>query len=153
MSESRWVTIPSWLFGPLRPFLYNPSVYSCHFFLISSASVRSLQFLSFIVPILAWNIPFISPNFLRQSLVFSILLFSSISLHCSFKKTLFLLAILWSSAFSWAYLTFSPFPLASLLSSTLCKAFSDNHFCLLAFLFLWDAFGYCFLYNVMNLHP
>ena len=34
----------------LRPFLYS-SVYSCHLFLISSASVRSIQFLSFIVPI------------------------------------------------------------------------------------------------------
>ena len=33
------------------------SVYSFHLFLISSASVRSLQFLSFIVPIFAWNFP------------------------------------------------------------------------------------------------
>ena len=30
-------------------------VYSCHLFLIFSASVRSIPFLSFIVPIFAWN--------------------------------------------------------------------------------------------------
>ena len=47
MSDSRWVTTPLWLSGSLRPFLYSCSVYSCHFFLISSASVRSLPFLSF----------------------------------------------------------------------------------------------------------
>ena len=48
MSGSRWMTTPSWLFRSLRPFLYT-SVYSCHFFLMSSASVRSLPFLSFCV--------------------------------------------------------------------------------------------------------
>ncbi|KAB0359049.1 hypothetical protein FD754_003205 [Muntiacus muntjak] len=42
---------PSWLSGPLRCFLYSSSVYSCHLFLISSASVRSIPFLFFIVPI------------------------------------------------------------------------------------------------------
>ena len=56
MSGSRWMT-PSWLSRSLRPFLYNSSVCSCHLFLISSASVRSLLFLSFIVPIFAWNVP------------------------------------------------------------------------------------------------
>ena len=47
MSISRWVTTPSWLPGSLRPFLYSYSVYSCHLFLTSSASVRSFLFLSF----------------------------------------------------------------------------------------------------------
>ena len=32
----------------MKIFLYSSSVYSCHLFLISSASVRSIQFLSFI---------------------------------------------------------------------------------------------------------
>ena len=77
MSSSRWVTTPSWLSSSLRPFFYS-SVYSCHLFLITSASVRSIPFLSFIVPILAWNVPLISPIFLKRTLVFSILLFSSI---------------------------------------------------------------------------
>ena len=86
------------------------------------------------VPILAWNSPLMSSVLLEISIVFPTLLSSSISLHCSFKKTfLSLLAILWRSAFSWVYLTFFSFPLASLLSSTVRKAFSDNHFASLHF--------------------
>ena len=44
---------------------------------MSSASLRSLLLLSFILPIFAWNVPLISPVFLKRSLVFPILLFSS----------------------------------------------------------------------------
>ena len=40
MSGSRWVITPSWLSGLWRYFLYSYSVYSCHLFLISPASVR-----------------------------------------------------------------------------------------------------------------
>ena len=59
---------------------------------------------------------------------FPIVLLSSISLHCSFKKAfLSLLAILWNSAFSWVYLSLSPLPLASLLSSVICKASLGFH--------------------------
>ena len=94
MSSSRWVTTPSWLSGSLRPFLYSFSVYFYHLFLISSASVKSIPFLSFIVPVLAWNDPWVSLIFLKRSLVFPILLFSSVSLHCSLKTFLTLLAIL-----------------------------------------------------------
>ena len=67
----------------VKIFLYSSSVYSCHLFLISSASVRSIPFLSVIKPIFAWNVPLISLIFLKRSLVFPILLFSSISLHWS----------------------------------------------------------------------
>ena len=88
-----------------------------YLFLISSVSVRSIPFLSFIVSFFAWNVPLVSPVFSKRSLVFPILLFSSISLHCSFKKTfLSFLAILWNSRFSWLYL---PFPLAFCFSSFL----------------------------------
>ena len=45
------------------------------FFLISSVSVRSIQFLSFIVPFFAWNVPLVSLIFLKRSVVFPILLF------------------------------------------------------------------------------
>ena len=86
MSDSRSVTTPLWLFGSLRPFLYS-SVYSCHFFLTSSAFARSLQFLSFIVPIFAWNIPLISSTFLKRSLIFPILLCSTIYFHFSLKNS------------------------------------------------------------------
>ena len=91
----------------------------CHLFLISSASVRSLQFLSFIEPIFAWNVPLVS-YFLERSLVFPILLFSSISLHWSLRKAFLpLSAILWNSAFKWVYCSFFPLPLASFFSPKL----------------------------------
>ena len=81
MSGSRWVIPPSWLSGSWRSFLYSSSVYSCHLFFISSASVRSIPFLSFIVPIFAWNALLVSLVFLKRSLVLPFLVFSSISLH------------------------------------------------------------------------
>jgi len=81
MSGSTWMITPLWLSGSWRSFLYSSSVYSCHLFLISSASVRSIPLLSFIVPIFAWNVPLVSLIFLKRSLVFPILLLSSISLH------------------------------------------------------------------------
>ena len=106
MSGSRWVITPSSLSGSWTSFLYSSSVYSCHLFLISSASVRSIPFLSFIKPIFAWNVPLVSLIFLKRSLVFPILLFSFISLHWSLRRTfLSLLAILWNSAFKWEYLS------------------------------------------------
>ena len=61
-------------------FFYSSSVYSCHLCLISSL-VSVIPFLSFIVPIFAWNVPLVSLIFLKRSLVFPILLFSSIYLH------------------------------------------------------------------------
>ena len=116
MSSSRWVVTPLWFSGSWRSFLYSSPLYSCHL-LISSASVRSVWFLSFIVPIFPWNIPLVSLVLLKWSLVFSILLFSSIFLHWSLRKPfLFLLAILWNSAFKWVYISCSPLPLAFLIS-------------------------------------
>ena len=115
----------------MKIFFYSSSVYSCHL-LISSASVRSILFLSFIVPVFAWNVPW-----LKQSLVFAILLFSSISLHCSRKKAfLSLLAVLWNTAFRWLCLSFPPLPFVSLLFSAIYHASSDNHFAFLHFFFL-----------------
>ena len=51
-------------------FLYSSSVYSCHLFLISSASVSSVPFLSFIVLIFAWNVPLVSLIFLKEEISF-----------------------------------------------------------------------------------
>ena len=79
-------------------------MFYCHF-LISSAYVRSILFLDFFVLIFAWNVPpslheMVSLIFLKRSLVFPILLFSSISLHRSLRRAfLSLLAIPWISAF------------------------------------------------------
>ena len=53
----------------------------------------------------AWNVPLVSLIFLKRSLVFHILLFSSISLHWSLRKAfLFLLAILWKSMMGISFL-------------------------------------------------
>ena len=76
------------------------------------------------------NVSLVSLIFLKRSLVFPILLFSSVSLHCSLKSFLPLFAIFWNSAFRWIYLSFSPLPLASLLSSAICKALLRQLFCL-----------------------
>ena len=117
MYGSRWVITPSWLSGSWRSFLCCSSVYSCHLILISSASVSFIPSLSFIVSIFTWYVPLVSLIFLKRSLVFLILLFSSISLHRSLRRAfLSLHAILWNSAFKWVYLSFSPLPFTSLLS-------------------------------------
>ena len=128
MSGSRWVITPSCYLGHEDCFFYS-SVCCCHPFLISSASVRFIPLLSFIVPIFAWNIHLVSLIFLKRSLVFPILLFSSVYLHWSLRKAfLSLHALLWNSAFKWVYLSFSPLPFASLLFPAICKVSSDNHF-------------------------
>ena len=54
--------------------------------LISSASVRSIPFLSFTESLFARNIPLVSLIFMKRSLVFLILLFSSISLQWTLRK-------------------------------------------------------------------
>ena len=136
MFGSRWVITLSWLSGSWRSFLHSSFVYSWHF-LIYSAYVRTIQFLSFIEPIFSWNVPLAFLIFLKRPLVFPILLFSSISLHCSLRKAfLSLPAILWNSAFKWVYLSFSPLPFTSLLCSAIFQASSDKHFAFLHFFFL-----------------
>ena len=75
----------------------------------------------------AWNIPLVSLIFLKRSLVFHILLFSSISLHWSLRKALFsLLDIIQNSAFKEVYLSFSPLPFTARFYSTISKASSDK---------------------------
>ena len=55
-------------------------------------------------------------------------------------------------AVKWVYLSFSPFPFASLLFSPICKASSDNYFAICISV-LGDDLDPCLLYNVMNLCP
>ena len=116
------MTTLSWLSGSLRNCLHSYSVYSSHLSLLSSASVRSLPFLSFIVLMFAGNIPFVSLIFLKRYQAFPILFISSISLPCLLKKAfLFLLDILWNSAFRRVYLSLSPLPFTSILFSDIFK--------------------------------
>ena len=65
MVGSRWVITTSWLSVSLRSFLYS-SVYSYHLFLVSSASVKSITFLSFIVPIFCMKCSLGICNFLEE---------------------------------------------------------------------------------------
>ena len=79
------------------------------------------------MPIFAWNVPSVSLIFLKRSLVFLILFFPSISLHWSLRKTfLSLLGILWNSAFKWVYLSFSPLPFTSFLSTAISQATGEG---------------------------
>ena len=75
-------------------------------------------------------------SYFHESLVFPILLFSSIPLNCSLRKTfLSPLAIVWNSAFKWVHLFFSLLSFTSLLFSAICKTSSDNHLAFLHFFF------------------
>ena len=94
LTSHSWMSGSVWLSGLWRSFLHSSSVYSCHLFLIPSASVRSIPFLSFIVSIFAWNAPLLDLVHLNRSLVFPILLFSSNSLHWSLRKTFLSLSLL-----------------------------------------------------------
>ena len=128
ISGSRWVITPSDYLGHENQ---SSSVYFHHLFLISSASVRSIPFVSFIEPIFVWNVPRVSLVFLKRSLDFPILLLSS--LHLSRRKAfLSLLPILWNSAFRWLYLSFSPLPFSSFFSQLFVRPPQTNilPFCL-----------------------
>ena len=137
-SGSGWVITTSWLSGSWRPFLYSSSTYSCHLFLIFSASVRSLQFLLLYWAHLCIKCSLGISNFLEKvsSLSHSIIFFS-ISLHWSLRKAfLSLLAIPWTSAFRYLYLSFSPLLFSSLLFTAICKASPDSHFAFLCYFVL-----------------
>ena len=109
-------------------------MYSCLHFLISSASVMSLPFLSFIVPILAWNVNLDISDFPEEIFSLSHSIVFLYFFYCSFKEAfLSLFVVLWNSAFNWICLSLSPLPFASLLSSAICKASSDNLFVFLPF--------------------
>ena len=131
MSGSRWVITPSWLSGSWRSYLYGSSVYSCHLSFISSASVRSRPFLSFIEPIFGIS------NFLEE---ISSLSHSIVSLYffALITEEGFLISpcYSWNSAFKWVYLSSSPLLLTFLLFTAIYKASSDNHFACLHLFFL-----------------
>ena len=138
MSGSRWVIPPLWLYGSWRSYLFS-SVCYCHLFLISFASVRFILFMSFIVPIFAWNVPGIS-NFLDaiSSLSHSIVFFYFFWL---FPEEGFLISLCCSLDLciqKGIYFIFS-FAFASLLFSAICKASWVNHFAFLHFFLLITA--------------
>ena len=110
-------------------------MYSCHLFLISTASVGSILFLSFIVPIFAWIVPLVSLIFLQWSLVFPFLFFHLFLCIDHWGKLSYLfccsleLCIQMGISFSFS------FAFHALLFSAIGKASSDNHFAFLHFFF------------------
>ena len=153
MSGSSWVIKSSWLSRSLRSFLYSYFVCSCYLYLISSASLRWIHILSFIVPIFAWNVPLVSLIFLTGSLVFPILLFPSIFCIVHLGRLSCLSLLFFGTLISNGYIF--PFLLCILLlffsqlfvrppQTTIlpsCISFSQN------------GFGHHLLYDVTNLHP
>ena len=132
MSDSTWVITPWWLSGSWRSFLYSSSVYSCHLFLISSTSVRSIPFLSFIEPIFAWNVPLVFLIFLKRSVVFPILLFSSICLPDLCGRLSYLSLLFFGTLHSNGNIFFS-FAFRFSSFTAICKPSSDSHFAVLHF--------------------
>ena len=115
----------------MKIFLYSSSVYSCHLFLMSSASVRSLPFLYFIEPIFARNVPLVSLIFLKRSC-----LCHSIVFLCFFvliTEEGFLISPCYSLELCIQMVISFLF---SFLFSAICKASLDNHFAFLHFSFL-----------------
>ena len=104
MLSQRSVRLSSFLFILFSVFCFATlisTILSSRLLISSSASVILLLIPSSVL-------------FLKRSLVFPILLFSSISLHWLLRKAfLSRLAILWSSAFRCLYLSFSPVLFAS----------------------------------------
>ena len=152
ISGSRSVITPSWLSGSWRSCLYSSSVHSCYLFLISSASVRYLTFLSFIVPIFGWSIPVVSPIFLKRSIFFTTYYFHLILALFTYED--FLISPCYSLEICISLSISFPFLFAVHLSSFL-SCFQDllrQPLCLLTFVFLGDGFGHHFPYNV-TLHP
>ena len=116
MSGSRWVITPLWLSGSLRSFLYSSSVYICQYLLLLLGPYR---FCPLLYPSLHEMFPWYLLIFLKRSLVFPILLFSFISLHCSLRK-----AFLSFLAIYWIFLMSLLFPSTSSLFS--CCLFSTQ---------------------------
>ena len=109
MTTGKTIALARWMFvGKVMSLLFNMlsrfviaflpklffhllifSLYSCYL-LVTSASVTSISFLSFILPIFAWIFPLVSLIFIKVSLVFHILFFPSISLNCLLRKAFYL---------------------------------------------------------------
>ena len=128
MSGSSWAITTLWLSGSLRYVLYSSSVHFCYIFL-TSASFRSIPYLSFIVPIFAWKFLLVSLIILKWSLVFPILSPHPLYFFTLVTRKAFLskpFSVLWNSAFRWTYISFSTLPFTSILFSIICKASSDH---------------------------
>jgi len=140
MSGSRSVITPWWLSGLWRSFFYSFSVYSCHLFLISSASVRSLPSILYWAH-LCMKCSLGISNFLEEisNLSHSVVFIYFFALIAE-EGFLISPCYSWNSAFQWVYLSFPPLLFTSLLFTAFCKASSDSNFAFLHFFFLGMVF-------------
>ena len=136
LSGSRWVITPLWLSGPWRSFLYSSFVYSYHlFFLMSSASVRSITFLSYCAH-LCMKCSLGISNFLEEIaslshsvvfLYFFALITEEDILICPCYSLELCIQMGISFLFSFAFRFFS--------FTAICKVSSDNYYAFLHFFF------------------
>jgi len=150
MSGSRWVITPRYDYLGCEDLFCT--VLLC-ILTTTSASVRSIPFLSFIEPMFAWNVPLVSLIFLKRSLVFPILFFSSISLHWSLRKTFLTLLLFFGTLHSNGNIF--PFLLCFSLPffSQLFVRPPQTAIFLFCFFSLGGTLDPCLLYNVMSLRP
>ena len=112
-------------------------MYPRHLFLVSSASIRSIPFLSFIVPIFAWNVPLVSLIFfekissLSHSIVF-LYFFALITEEGFLISPCYSLELCIQMGISFLFSFAIHFP----FFTAICKASSDNCFAFLHFFFL-----------------
>ena len=134
----------------LSRFSYSSSVHSCYLFLISSASVRSLTFLSFIVPIFAWSIPMVSPIFLKRSILFTIYYFPLLLALFIYED--FIISPCYSLEVCISLGISFPFLFAVHFSSVLScfQGLLRQPLFLLTFVFLSDGFGHQFPYMLQT---
>ena len=144
MSGSRWVSRHLG-YLVIKIFLYSSCVYFCHLFLISSTSIKSIAFLSFIVTIFG---TLGTSNFLKE---ISSLSHSIVSLYffAVITEEDFLI-------FPWHSLELciqTDISFLSLLFSQLSVRLPQTTILPLCILFLGRWFNHHFLYSIMNLHP
>ena len=132
MSGSRWVITPLWLSWSWRSFLYGSCVFLpplLNIFCFCEVHTFSVLYRAHLCMKCSLGIS----NFLEEisSLSYSVFLYFFALI--AEEGFLFLLAVLWNSAFRCLYLSFSPLLFASLLFTAICKVSPDRLFAFLHF--------------------
>ena len=125
---------------------------SWHLFLVSSASFRSIPFLSFIEPIFVWNVPLVSnfPQEISSFLFYCFPLFLCPD-HCG--RLSYLSLLFFGTRHSDGYIFPTFLCLSLLFYSQLFVRPPQTTVLPFCIFFLGDGLDHCLLYNVMILHP
>ena len=136
----------------MKIIFYSSSVYSCHLFLISSASIRFFPFLSFIVS-LCMKCSLGISNFLEEisslSHAIAFLYYFALITEEGFLISLLFFGTLHSYGYIFPFLLF----FSLLFFSQLFVRPPQTAILLFCISFLWGWLDPCLLYNVTNLHP